>query len=231
MKRYLLFFLTLFLITSLKAEIKLTDEPTDSSDILTAFTARIKEGKIILNWRIYNPKNTWTFELQRLDPKKKQYTTINKGKRIKKADYFEKTLDESQKEILRYSFEDDPERDGVYYYKLRVINANNELMYESDEMKIGISGLKDFKLNQNHPNPFNPVTYITYELYNDSQVKLRVFDLVGKELAILVDQFQPEGEYTVTFDASKIANLPSGIYFYQLQTEKYTDVKKMILTK
>lgn len=231
MKRYLLFFLTLFFVTSLKAEIKLSDEPADSSDVLTAFTARIKDGKIILNWKIYNPKNTWTFELQRLDPKKKQYSAVNKGKRIKKAEYFDKTLDENKKEIFHYSYEDDPDRDGVYYYKLRVINANNELMLESDEMKIGISGLKDFKLGQNHPNPFNPVTYITYELFSDTQVKLRVFDLVGKELTVLVDQFQTEGEYTVTFDATKISNLPSGIYFYKLETDKYTDVKKMILTK
>jgi hypothetical protein len=231
MKRYLLFLLTLLFITSLEAEIKPVNEPADSSDVLIAFTARIKEGKIILNWKIFNPKNTWAFELHRLDPKNKQYSIINKGKRIKKADYFDKTQDENQKELYHYSFEDEPERDGVYFYKLRVINSINELMYESDEMKIGISGLKDFKLGQNHPNPFNPVTYITYELFSDTQVKLSVFDLVGKELAVLVDQFQTEGEYTVTFDASKISNLPSGIYFYKLDTEKFTDVKKMILTK
>jgi hypothetical protein len=91
--------------------------------------------------------------------------------------------------------------------------------------------LKDFKLEQNHPNPFNPTTTISYEILNSTHVTFRIFDLIGREIATLVDEFQSEGKYTVGFDASNYPNLTSGIYFYKLETEKYSDVRKMILTK
>ena len=130
-----------------------------------------------------------------------------------------------------YDYEDQPERDGVYYYKLRGYNSGGQIMFESDEIKIGISGLKNFKLEQNHPNPFNPTTNIKYTLYSPSNVKVKVFDLIGREIVTLVDQYQGEGEYSVEFDASRYSSLTSGIYFYKLETEKYSDVKKMILTK
>ena len=110
-------------------------------------------------------------------------------------------------------------------------SGNGTVMFEADELKIGITGIKNFKVEQNTPNPFNPTTNISYELFDASYVKLKVFDLIGKEIATLVDANQQKGTYTVTFDASKYANLTSGIYFYKLETEKYSEVKKMILTK
>jgi hypothetical protein len=102
---------------------------------------------------------------------------------------------------------------------------------ESDAIKIGISGIRDFVLDQNYPNPFNPTTTIGYELMENSHVIIKVYDLIGKEVTTLVDKYQNTGKYTVDFDASKFQNLTSGIYFYKLETEKYSDVKKMILNK
>jgi hypothetical protein len=91
-----------------------------------------------------------------------------------------------------------------------------------------ITGKKNFSLNQNYPNPFNPSTTINYNLPVDSKVSLKVYDLIGKEVAGLVNGFQTRGSHSVNFNAK---NLTSGIYFYRITAGDYKDVKKMILVK
>jgi photosystem II stability/assembly factor-like uncharacterized protein len=89
----------------------------------------------------------------------------------------------------------------------------------------------NYSLSQNYPNPFNPVTTIKYSIPASNKihsVQLKVFDLLGNEMAVLVDSEQAFGEYSVEFDAS---NLSSGIYFYRLQAGNYYSVKKLILMK
>lgn len=207
-----------------------TEMPADSNDALSVFSAKIKDKTVYINWRVVNPKVISYFEVLRLDPRKKEYRKINDD-RIEVKDYFEKSAVSDKGIVYMYDYEDEPERDGVYYYKLKGYSSAGNLVFEADEIKIGITGIKNFKVEQNTPNPFNPTTNISYELYDASYVKLKVFDLIGKEIATLVDANQTKGTYTVTFDASKYANLTSGIYFYKLETEKYSEVKKMILTK
>ena len=87
-----------------------------------------------------------------------------------------------------------------------------------------------FMLSQNYPNPFNPETKIQYQILRANSVQLRVFDLLGREVAALVDQFQQPGTYTVTFDAEKLS-LTSGIYFYRLTAGSVSETKKLILSK
>ncbi len=208
----------------------LITEPADSTDALTVFSAKIKDKTVYINWRVLNPKDISYFEVLRLDPKKKEYKKINDD-RISKEDFFEKAAIMDKGFVYMYDYEDEPERDGVYYYKLNGFSGNGQIIFEADDIKIGIKGIKNFKVEQNTPNPFNPTTNITYELFDASYVKLKVFDLIGKEIAILVDANQTKGTYTVTFDATKYSILTSGIYFYKLETDKYSEVKKMILTK
>ncbi len=86
----------------------------------------------------------------------------------------------------------------------------------------------DFALFQNYPNPSNPNTKIAYKLKKAGHISLRVFDLLGRELQILVDDMQSAGTYLVTFDGS---GLPSGIYFYRLQVGDFVKTKKMVLLK
>ncbi len=202
----------------------------DSTDALTVFSAKIKDKTVYINWRVLNPKDVSYYEIFRLDPKKKEYKKIN-DERIQKADFFEKASNSDNGIVFMYDYEDEPERDGVYFYKMKGFSGNGTVVFEADEIKIGITGIKNFKVEQNTPNPFNPTTNISYELFDASYVRLKVFDLIGKEIATLVDANQQKGTYTVTFDASKYANLTSGIYFYKLETEKYSEVKKMIMTK
>jgi len=86
----------------------------------------------------------------------------------------------------------------------------------------------DFKLYQNYPNPFNPLTNIKYQITNNKFVTLKVFDLLGKEVATLVNEKQQPGIYEVSFDGS---NLTSGVYFYRIQAGDFIQVKKMVLVK
>lgn len=91
------------------------------------------------------------------------------------------------------------------------------------------NGIPDsYKLQQNYPNPFNPSTKISYSLPRAGNVKLVVFDALGREIAILVNKQMNPGSYEVTWDAS---NYPSGVYFYKLTSGDYTETRKMILIK
>jgi len=85
-----------------------------------------------------------------------------------------------------------------------------------------------FKLSQNYPNPFNPTTKISWQSPVNGQQTLKVYDVLGREVATLVDEYREAGSYEVEFDAT---NLPSGMYIYRLQSGSYSDVKKMILSK
>ena len=108
---------------------------------------------------------------------------------------------------------------GIYRY-----NKNNITSIEG----ITSSDPTSFELNQNYPNPFNPITKISWQSAVSSWQTLKVYDMLGNEVATLVDEFRGAGSYEINFDAS---NLSSGVYFYKLQTGAYTQSKKMILMK
>ncbi len=90
------------------------------------------------------------------------------------------------------------------------------------------SVVKRYELKQNYPNPFNPATRITYTLLHPGEVSLKIFDMLGKEVATLVQEFQAAGTYTIDFNAG---NLAGGIYFYRLQTGEFVATRKMLLMR
>lgn len=99
----------------------------------------------------------------------------------------------------------------------------------------GVSGVGDnenlissFKLHQNYPNPFNPSTRIQYQVSSNSYVTVKAYDMLGKEIATLVDGYRSAGNHEIEFDAYQLS---SGIYFYQLRTSEFLETRKMILTK
>jgi TQXA domain-containing protein len=97
---------------------------------------------------------------------------------------------------------------------------------------VGVSSngtvVTDYALAQNYPNPFNPVTTISFSIPKQDFVSLKVYNVLGKEVANLVNEVKSTGVYDVTFDAS---SLSSGVYFYKLETSTFSDVKRMIVTK
>jgi hypothetical protein len=95
-----------------------------------------------------------------------------------------------------------------------------------------IAVLRDFILYQNYPNPFNPVTSIKYVVGSLQNVTLKVYDILGHEVATLVNEEKQPGTYEVEFNTSSIKHLPSsGIYFYQLKAGNYIETKKMVMLK
>ena len=86
----------------------------------------------------------------------------------------------------------------------------------------------NFKLFQNYPNPFKPITKISYSIKEESLVTLKIYDILGKEIATLVNENKVAGNYEIKFNAS---DLPSGMYIYKIQSGSFTDAKKMLLTK
>jgi hypothetical protein len=85
-----------------------------------------------------------------------------------------------------------------------------------------------FSLSRNYPNPFSPTTVITYELPVRSDVALKVYNVLGREVRVLVSESQDPGEHSVTFDAS---NFPSGVYFYRLEAGTYIQTRKQMILK
>jgi outer membrane protein assembly factor BamB len=110
--------------------------------------------------------------------------------------------------------------------------SNIFIMKLDQNLSTGINEIylksNSYKLNQNFPNPFNPSTKISYEISQRGIVTLKVFDILGNEVAILVNKELPAGEYEVEFSAT---GLPSGIYFYQLKAGNFIITKKMLLLK
>lgn len=87
---------------------------------------------------------------------------------------------------------------------------------------------KKFDLSQNYPNPFNPSTVIQYQLPDDAFVSLKVYDVLGREVATLVDESKHAGYYEATFSAS---SLGSGVYFYRMTAGEYNAIRKLLVVK
>ncbi|MBS1492338.1 MAG: T9SS type A sorting domain-containing protein [Bacteroidetes bacterium] len=118
---------------------------------------------------------------------------------------------------------------------LKVWAAGNGIVHTSDGGGLTTIGMQEelinsYKLSQNYPNPFNPVTRIDYTIRNTFFISLKIYNLNGKEVAVLVKSKQSAGSYNVIFDAAKY-NLSSGIYFYILEMDNFKETRKMILLK
>ena len=103
-----------------------------------------------------------------------------------------------------------------------------ELIPQSTGIGNNGSIVSEYKLEQNYPNPFNPVTNIQFELPKDGFVSLKVYDMLGTEVANAVNEFRKAGTHSVTFDG---ASLASGVYYYKLETNNFVETKKMMLLK
>ena len=131
-----------------------------------------------------------------------------------------------------YTYVDTYVTAGVQYsYRLISVDIGGvrEIVYETDSPVSPVKAeIVSYRLYANWPNPFNPNTTIVYDVKEYGHVQLRIFDVLGREAAVLVNESQEAGQHKITFDASP---LPSGIYFYRLKAGEFTDTKKMIFMK
>lgn len=127
-----------------------------------------------------------------------------------------------------YSFTERGLTTGSYHYRLKQIDYNGNFEYHELTSEVIIGVPAKYSLAQNYPNPFNPSTIINYQLAINSFVTLKVYDISGREVKTLVNEVKDAGYYSVQFDAK---NLSSGTYFYKITSDKFSDVKKMIVVK
>jgi len=192
---------------------------------LISFTAEVLESAVEINWTTATEINNSGFEILR------KAQNDNDWEKIRFVPGFGTTT-----EPKSYSFIDGDVTTGIYKYRLKQIDFDGSFEY-SNEIEVAVDFTpKEFLLYQNYPNPFNPTTKIKYtipnvETHRDASlqmVTLKVYDVLGNEVATLVNEEKQPGVYEVEFDAS---NLSSGIYFYQLKAGNFIDTKKMILMK
>ncbi|MGE5432093.1 MAG: two-component regulator propeller domain-containing protein [Syntrophomonadaceae bacterium] len=142
------------------------------------------------------------------------WTQLNSSNSVIRAGVIYKiTIDKYGNKWINYG-------NGVFVY--------NENGIVSEVKGETVSAPKEFSLTQNYPNPFNPTTNISYSIHEAQNVKLTVYDMLGKEVSILVNEYKSAGTYRVNFNAS---HLPSGVYIYTIQAGEFRESKKLVLLK
>ncbi len=134
--------------------------------------------------------------------------------------------DGSQDAVYRFS-DRRSENSDVLYYRVKALMKDGSSVYSS-LVKVGQGLTEPFNMGQNFPNPFNPKTSIDIELFRDSEVRINVYDLEGKEVAKIFDGFLVKGKYNFLFDAGELS---SGVYICRVSTPDFSQTTKMILTK
>ena len=202
---------------------------------LTSFTASVSGGKVTLNWQTATEVNNYGFEIERTSPRPSpQGEGCEAGRGWENIGFVAgHGNSNSHKE---YSFTDETVISGKSFYRLKQLDNNGEFSYSS-ELEVNIETIPtEFALYQNYPNPFNPSTKIKYSIpsvethggASVQNISLKIYDILGNEVAVLVDDNLSAGNYEIEFDASQ---LPSGVYFYSLSAGDFHQTKKMIVLK
>lgn len=190
---------------------------------LSSFTAKVlKNGAIKLDWRTETEVNNYGFEIERLQGYK-----IEKLQNWEMVGFVEGNGNSNSSKD--YSFTDNTVGYGKYSYRLKQIDADGQFEY-SKIIEVNAGNMPDgFVLEQNYPNPFNPNTTIKFAVAETKPVKLKVFDILGNEVAVLFNETAEGGKlYETKF---KGENLSSGIYFYMMESDNFRSVRKMLLMK
>ena len=186
---------------------------------LTSFTASVNDRNVNLNWTTATEINNQGFEIERKSESEFEKVGYIPG--------FGTTTEQHS-----YSFSDANLESGTYIYRLKQIDFDGSFSYsETVEVEVVIPNV--YSLAQNYPNPFNPSTMINFSLAVDSKVSLKIFDVLGQEVASLINQDLDAGVHNYNFNATGIN---SGVYFYRIEATgvngtEFVDVKKMILVK
>ncbi len=197
---------------------------------IVSFNANYSEGIITLHWQTATEVNNYGFEVERCEKQEARSVTW-------KTVGFVAGHGNSNS-VKEYLFVDESVSGGKYSYRLKQIDNDGSFSY-SDEIIVEtlhvMSLPTEYALYQNYPNPFNPVTTIKYSIPSNvngetSNTKLLIFDVLGNEVAVLVNEPKSPGNYEVQFEANKYG-LSSGVYFYRISTDGFTSTKKLVLMK
>jgi len=183
---------------------------------LASFTSSVNGNNVMLNWNTSSEENNSGFDVER----------NSFGTGWNKIGFVEGkgTTNITQ----NYSFTDNGLNSGRYSYRLKQTDYNGNYKYYDLQNEVVVGVPSKFALMQNYPNPFNPNTVLSYQLPVDGFTSLKIYDMSGKEVKQLVNEVQQAGYYAVDFNA---ASLSSGTYFYKLTSDKFSDVRKMVVVK
>ncbi len=183
---------------------------------LVLFLGNLEKKSISLEWITGSETNNQGFYIE------KSYDKIN----WKTIGFLDGNGTSTSKK--KYIFIDNDIISSDQYYRLKQIDFNGNFSYSNViHIKSEIE-LNSFKLYQNFPNPFNPETTIKYTIKDIGLVTLKVYDILGNEVATLVNEVKQPGNYKVPFSAGSLA---SGVYFYNIITESYSKTLKMVILK
>ena len=193
---------------------------------LIAFDVSVNEGKVDLRWQTASELNNYGFEIQKLEVRsqKSEWEKIGFVKGSGSSSF-----------ANSYTFLDYPDYNSILKYRLKQIDYNGGFKF-SNIVDVSINNPIHFSLEQNYPNPFNPTTKIRYSVpssetqssASSQHVLLKVYDVQGNEISTLVNEKKEPGHYQIEFNGM---NLTSGIYFYKLQIEENSIIRKMVLLR
>lgn len=187
---------------------------------LTSFTGIINTKGVELKWSTATELNNNGFEVHRSDNNSNwQMISFIKG-------------NGTTNEAIGYTYQDNLSETGKYFYKIVQIDFDGTRT-ESNIVEVDFVNsdniVLSYGLKNNYPNPFNPTTTIEYSIPERQNVRLIIYNSIGKEIAVLVNETKEAGNYKVNFNAD--VNLPSGVYFYKIQAGSFSEVKKLMLLK
>jgi hypothetical protein len=185
---------------------------------LTSFTANVQGSNIQLKWATATETNNYGYNIDRMDTKTSIWENIAFVKGNGNSTIYN-----------NYTYTDKDVNAGKYSYRLVQLDINGSTTIYKMKGEVNITAPASFGISQNYPNPFNPSTLIKYQVPENSNVSLKVYNSVGKEVAQLVNGEIAAGVHEVSFDA---AHLSSGIYYYTIKAgNNFVQTRKMILLK
>ncbi|MFO7527040.1 MAG: YCF48-related protein [Ignavibacteriaceae bacterium] len=197
-------------------------EPDNIPVELASFNASVSGNNVSLRWTTGSEINNSGFDVERSKVKSQKSNDLD----WESIGYVEGKG--TTTEATTYSFVDNNLSPGSYQYRIKQIDFDGFYTYYNLTESVEI-GLPDkFELAQNYPNPFNPSTVIKYQIPSAVNVSLKVYDIIGNEIAVLVNEVKPAGYHSIEFNQTGLA---SGIYLYKLQAGSFTETKKMMLLK
>ena len=183
---------------------------------LSGFTSNVSGNEVMLNWSTSSETNNYGFDIER--------SLINTE--WNKIGFVSGNGTSSS--INNYLFEDKNLNSGKYKYRLRQVDYNGNYEYYNLTNEVVIGTPDKFSLKQNYPNPFNPSTKIEFDIPSDGFVSMKLYDINGREVKSLINEFRYSGYHTFEFNAD---GLSSGVYYYILNSGDFRSSKKLILVK
>ena len=216
---------------------------------LISFSAKLINNSVFLEWETATETNNYGFEIERastsLSTREANFNGQNQIDNWQKIGFVPGNGNSNSSN--KYTFTDNNPPVGMLKYRLKQIDSDGTNSY-SNEIEIELKSIpNEFALSQNYPNPFgkttnseNSSTKISWQSPVGSWQTLKVYDILGNEIATLVDEYKEAGKHQVDFSvetshpdtSGRVASsLPSGVYFYRLTAGSYSEVKKMILSR